>query len=100
MIQVPNSLALDCTEYSIAYYFFSPVHADSLIRCSPGDDATNGFFVSAFVRTDDPEFSRLHKRKAEEECIEPIAISDKSSRKKKKKKKRRKVSGSITQDTE
>jgi len=27
-----------------------PAHAQSVIRCSPGDDATNGFFVSLFVR--------------------------------------------------
>lgn len=25
--------------------------ADSLIRCSPGEDATNGFFVSCFVKS-------------------------------------------------
>ena len=25
-------------------------HADSLVRCSPGEDGTNGFFVSLFVR--------------------------------------------------
>jgi len=25
--------------------------AESLIRCSPGEDGTNGFFVSCFVRT-------------------------------------------------
>lgn len=24
--------------------------AESLVRCSPGDDATNGFFVSMFIR--------------------------------------------------
>ncbi|KAI6025115.1 hypothetical protein PISMIDRAFT_90082 [Pisolithus microcarpus 441] len=26
-------------------------HAESLIRCSPGEDATNGFFVACFVKT-------------------------------------------------
>ncbi|KAF9466533.1 S-adenosyl-L-methionine-dependent methyltransferase [Collybia nuda] len=29
----------------------SPTAAASLIRCSPGEDATNGFFVSCFMRT-------------------------------------------------
>ncbi|KAJ7914917.1 S-adenosyl-L-methionine-dependent methyltransferase [Mycena leptocephala] len=29
---------------------FSDCDATSLIRCSPGEDATNGFFVSCFVR--------------------------------------------------
>ncbi|KAF8222089.1 S-adenosyl-L-methionine-dependent methyltransferase [Tricholoma matsutake] len=28
----------------------SPSQTASLVRCSPGDDATNGFFVSCFVR--------------------------------------------------
>lgn len=28
----------------------SPDDALSLIRCSPGEDATNGFFVSCFIR--------------------------------------------------
>ncbi|TBU55314.1 S-adenosyl-L-methionine-dependent methyltransferase [Dichomitus squalens] len=32
-----------------------PVHADSLVRCSPGEDGTNGFFVSLFVRANDAE---------------------------------------------
>ncbi|KAI5998737.1 S-adenosyl-L-methionine-dependent methyltransferase [Pisolithus albus] len=26
-------------------------HAESLIRCSPGEDATNGFFVACFMKT-------------------------------------------------
>ncbi|KAI6039795.1 S-adenosyl-L-methionine-dependent methyltransferase [Pisolithus marmoratus] len=26
-------------------------HAESLIRCSPGEDATNGFFVACFIKT-------------------------------------------------
>ncbi|EIM90969.1 S-adenosyl-L-methionine-dependent methyltransferase [Stereum hirsutum FP-91666 SS1] len=29
----------------------NPDDADSLIRCSPGEDATNGFFVSCFVKS-------------------------------------------------
>lgn len=30
----------------------SPESASSLVRCSPNEDATNGFFVSCFVSTD------------------------------------------------
>ncbi|KAF7424276.1 hypothetical protein PC9H_009582 [Pleurotus ostreatus] len=38
----------------------APESAESLIRCSPGEDGTNGFFVSCFVkRTKDP----MKKRK-------------------------------------
>jgi len=29
----------------------SPSQTASLVRCSPGEDATNGFFVSCFVRS-------------------------------------------------
>ncbi|KAG6854394.1 hypothetical protein C0991_007385 [Blastosporella zonata] len=34
-----------------------PSQAESLVRCSPGEDATNGFFVSCFVR-DQPSFQK------------------------------------------
>ncbi|KAH9856548.1 S-adenosyl-L-methionine-dependent methyltransferase [Lenzites betulinus] len=48
-----------------------PADAESVIRCSPGDDATNGFFVSLFVRTVGEDAGRpaqeAVKRKAEEE---------------------------------
>ncbi|THH19811.1 hypothetical protein EW146_g1416 [Bondarzewia mesenterica] len=30
----------------------NPADAAALVRCSPGEDATNGFFVSCFVRCD------------------------------------------------
>ncbi|KAG6909942.1 hypothetical protein DXG01_014211 [Tephrocybe rancida] len=60
--------------------------AASLVRCSPGDDATNGFFVSCFVRS----LSSGEKRKFD--CVEGETSHDhvegKASRKKKKKKKR------------
>lgn len=42
--------------------------ADSLIRCSPGEDGTNGFFVSCFIREHNsilPQPEPLKKRKAE-----------------------------------
>lgn len=32
---------------------YFPGDAGSLIRCSPGEDATNGFFVSCFVKEDE-----------------------------------------------
>ncbi|KAF8525811.1 S-adenosyl-L-methionine-dependent methyltransferase [Hysterangium stoloniferum] len=41
--------------------------ADCVVRCSPGDDHTNGFFVSCFVRnppTDSTSEKRTTKRKA------------------------------------
>lgn len=37
-------------------------HAECLIRCSPGEDATNGFFVSCFVRQSRGELTHLGKR--------------------------------------
>lgn len=37
-------------------------HAECLIRCSPGEDATNGFFVSCFVRQSRGELINLGKR--------------------------------------
>ena len=35
--------------------------ADSLVRCSPGEDATNGFFVSLFVRGNDEADAAQHE---------------------------------------
>jgi putative methyltransferase len=32
---------------------YFPDAADSLVRCLPGEDATNGFFVSCFVKEDE-----------------------------------------------
>ncbi|KAL6302473.1 S-adenosyl-L-methionine-dependent methyltransferase [Sparassis latifolia] len=37
-----------------------PALASSLIRCSPGEDATNGFFVSVFVRGSHEHGGQLH----------------------------------------
>jgi len=36
--------------------------AECLVRCSPGEDATNGFFVSCFVRQSREESTNLGKR--------------------------------------
>ncbi|KAI1797292.1 S-adenosyl-L-methionine-dependent methyltransferase [Ganoderma leucocontextum] len=63
--------------------------AESLVRCSPGEDRTNGFFVSLFMRTRDKEdewtgvVTDTKKRKtvADEDSEQPAA---KRKRKKKK----------------
>ncbi|KAG2147675.1 S-adenosyl-L-methionine-dependent methyltransferase [Suillus clintonianus] len=59
--------------------------ADSLVRCSPGEDGTNGFFVSCFIREHNcvlPQAEPLKKkRKPETEEVAP------EKRKKKRKKK-------------
>ncbi|KIK96464.1 hypothetical protein PAXRUDRAFT_10806 [Paxillus rubicundulus Ve08.2h10] len=45
----------------------SPEHASSLVRCSPDNDATNGFFVSCFVKgsqvTHSVDYPRTRKRR-------------------------------------
>ncbi|KAG7451071.1 S-adenosyl-L-methionine-dependent methyltransferase [Guyanagaster necrorhizus] len=56
----------------------NPGDAASLIRCSPGGDATNGFFVSCFVRRDRNTTNDQKRRSDEELSAVP--------RKKKKKK--------------
>jgi putative methyltransferase len=45
-------------------YVFVVEDAAALVRCSPGEDATNGFFVSCFVRKEATAAS-TSKRKAE-----------------------------------
>lgn len=57
--------------------------AESLVRCSPGEDATNGFFVSLFVRKQE---SATGKRKAAEE-EQTDAVPEPSAKRRKKKKK-------------
>ncbi|EJD49049.1 S-adenosyl-L-methionine-dependent methyltransferase [Auricularia subglabra TFB-10046 SS5] len=51
--------------------------ADALVRCMPGDDRTNGFFVSCFIRVN------TAKRKAADDL--QVAMPKKKRRKKKKK---------------
>ena len=36
--------------------------AECVVRCSPGEDATNGFFVSCFVRQSQGGLTKLGKR--------------------------------------
>ena len=35
---------------------------ECVVRCSPGEDGTNGFFVSCFVRQSQEEVTKLGKR--------------------------------------
>ncbi|KAI0370383.1 S-adenosyl-L-methionine-dependent methyltransferase [Pilatotrama ljubarskyi] len=47
-----------------------PAEADSVVRCAPGEDATNGFFVSLFVRRTDKDATQSQeasKRKTVED---------------------------------
>lgn len=37
--------------------------ADGVIRCVPGEDHTNGFFVSCFIKKDSSSDSGIQKRK-------------------------------------
>ncbi|VDB84724.1 unnamed protein product [Peniophora sp. CBMAI 1063] len=59
---------------------------NSVVRCEPGEDATNGFFVACFERSADK------KRKAEhnEDDAEHIVEHDQAPAKKKRKKKKKK----------
>ncbi|KAF4614075.1 hypothetical protein D9613_007884 [Agrocybe pediades] len=61
----------------------SPEQADSVIRCLPGEDATNGFFVSCFIKG---SHAPPTKRKIEDE--DGDEVPSQPSRKKKKKKKK------------
>ncbi|KAF9064180.1 S-adenosyl-L-methionine-dependent methyltransferase [Rhodocollybia butyracea] len=82
-----------------------PSHAISMVRCLPGEDATNGFFVSCFVRrTSDGDRVNDHrkrkrmmedededKEKDDEEVdhgAEPVATEPRKKKKKKIKKKK------------
>ncbi|KAG6832824.1 hypothetical protein H0H92_009443 [Tricholoma furcatifolium] len=55
--------------------------AASLLRCLPGDDATNGFFVSCFVR----DQGQSTKRKASTDIDEPDSVVPHKKKKKRKK---------------
>ena len=45
-----------------ALWRFLTGDADCVVRCSPGEDATNGFFVSCFVRQSHSGSTKLGKR--------------------------------------
>ncbi|KAJ7183139.1 S-adenosyl-L-methionine-dependent methyltransferase [Mycena filopes] len=64
-----------------------PEDASSLVRCSPGEDATNGFFVSCFVRRE-VAVPSTNKRKADGEEAEVSVDVAAPKRKKKKKNKK------------
>lgn len=60
------------TVYLLSSNTKSTESASSFVRCSPSEDATNGFFVSCFIRTDgaqvvDSSENFLKKRKRDGE---------------------------------
>lgn len=57
------------------------------MRCNPGEDATNGFFVACFVRKGEGEESRKRSGDSQD------AVSNPRPKKKKKKSKGKDVSG-------
>ncbi|KAI0346581.1 S-adenosyl-L-methionine-dependent methyltransferase [Trametopsis cervina] len=74
--------------------------AESLIRCSPGDDATNGFFVCLFIRddtaTESPDAGLQQssmKRKHEADGLEDHPLTHTVKKRKKKKKKTQSTAG-------
>jgi len=46
----------------VAHCRFLTGDAECVVRCSPGEDATNGFFVSCFVRQSQGGSTKLGKR--------------------------------------
>ncbi|TFK93968.1 S-adenosyl-L-methionine-dependent methyltransferase [Polyporus arcularius HHB13444] len=60
-----------------------PADADSLVRCSPGEDATNGFFVSLFIR-DETDVSGPETKKRKQ----PVNAHDNSEQRAAKRKKK------------
>jgi len=70
-----------------------PEDAASVIRCSPGEDATNGFFVSCFMRKEavvPPTTKRKAEADSEAEDEDEGRTADVSIPKRKKKKKKKK----------
>lgn len=72
--------------------YIGAADAASLVRCSPGEDATNGFFVSLFVRQISTAEAENKKRKGapcangdEETPSEDTAIRRRNKKKKRKK---------------
>ncbi|KAI0701330.1 S-adenosyl-L-methionine-dependent methyltransferase [Cytidiella melzeri] len=79
--------------YSLTHQHIFAAEAASLIRCSPGDDATNGFFVCLFLRATDNTESDIQpststKRKHQTGGLEDQMPSRPSKKRKKKKKKK------------
>ncbi|KAJ7106472.1 S-adenosyl-L-methionine-dependent methyltransferase [Mycena crocata] len=68
----------------------SPDDAASVIRCSPGEDATNGFFVSCFVRGSTTSTKRKVEALEDEGSQGDVDAAEPPKRKKKKKKNKQK----------
>ena len=65
--------------------------ADSLVRCSPGEDATNGFFVSLFVRGNDEDDAAQHETKKRKEPVDGGDSPEQRTAKPKRRKKQTKA---------
>ncbi len=73
----PSTIYFDVPHIIHSTYHFLTAQAASVIRCSPGEDATNGFFVSCFVRNSSS--SGTIKRKLD------VVAADEHKKKKRKK---------------
>ncbi len=83
---LPEEMDNPSMPISKAYEFHTQLStgdAASLIRCSPSGDATNGFFVSCFVRRD-RDTNNAQKRSLDQ--VELNTVESKPRKKKKKKK--------------
>jgi len=67
--------------HSFFHLWRSTADASSLLRCSPDHDATNGFFVSCFVRN-----NNASKKRKDIEEERPDGSGSKRKKKKKKSK--------------
>ncbi|KIY51805.1 S-adenosyl-L-methionine-dependent methyltransferase [Fistulina hepatica ATCC 64428] len=82
---------------------FGSSDADNFVRCSPGEDATNGFFVSCFVRRSlapSPDQHAPSKKRIAAENAEPDLQLSEPPRKKKKKSKKKCNTSALVQDDE
>ncbi|KAJ3891547.1 S-adenosyl-L-methionine-dependent methyltransferase [Lentinula edodes] len=72
-----------------------PQHAASLVRCLPGEDATNGFFVSCFVRSSvtraESDRAPPDKKRKVDQVIEEQEDVALNTRKRQQKRKRKKI---------
>ncbi|KAJ3862885.1 S-adenosyl-L-methionine-dependent methyltransferase [Lentinula novae-zelandiae] len=72
-----------------------PQHAASLVRCLPGEDATNGFFVSCFVRSSvtraESDRAPPDKKRKVDQVIEEQDDVALNTRKRQQKRKRKKI---------
>ncbi|KAH0585057.1 hypothetical protein H2248_008323 [Termitomyces sp. 'cryptogamus'] len=83
----PNEVLPQWPRRGLSKEMEPPNSAASVVRCSPGEDATNGFFVSCFIR------ARTSSDKRKTDTFESdIDVSDVSHNKKKKKGRRNNTS--------